>query len=461
VLVDGETYLIYPSGWYELERGCAAGTEAEEEVEEDGDSATGTGAKEEVKEEEEAEEKEAEEEAEEEWEEEWERDDDDDPIPAPWWEKVDEEVVVDHDLQLEIDHRLEVVDRVSSLKRQKSELERDGRYYRSHVVLQKIRREVDALLAKESISFKKWEKSKEKAREKQGRNKMRSWADQTEEENQEEDERTKRLKPWTMDDVEEARKRRAVPTHKVDLEESDAEESDAEESNAGAAGTVSASSCGAVPQALCTVEQWHRHLLQHGMETGLARRCAGVFFKAKWTPDYFTEMKQVEDDCWRLKLDTDKVFKALTDSPTFTSTSECWDYRGLHSTTPEGAIGIIQDRQVRGTRMGDLRGVYCVATVNPKTTGDMITLFRGARKHGHNLAKVIYEISCCTRDNHKPLSSGGVEKETKELVHNKVVHMKTTTTSRWVIDERWAQLIAIWLEPTAFQDADGIQSFTL
>ena len=141
---------------------------------------------------------------------------------------------------------------------------------------------------------------------------------------------------------------------------------------------------------------------------------------------------------------------------------ETWEHRGLHGSTDSGARSILRDRRVRGSRLdarGERGGVYCGAVMNPKEPDEVYELFCGMKGHGRNLAKALFEVQVVCKKKHKGMKNGGADAEAKAILEEgfQVAHMKRRDVSKWVIDEEWAQLVALWVQPDALEAAPARQ----
>jgi hypothetical protein len=93
----------------------------------------------------------------------------------------------------------------------------------------------------------------------------------------------------------------------------------------------------------------------------------------------------------------------------------------------------------------------------------MYTLFVKMKEHGHNLAHILFEVACFTKQNHEGLTCGGVDAEAEAIVAKGCVatHFKSANANRWCIHQDWAQLVAIWLQPQALEGWGAAAQFRL
>jgi hypothetical protein len=127
---------------------------------------------------------------------------------------------------------------------------------------------------------------------------------------------------------------------------------------------------------------------------------------------------------------------------------------GVHTTSPQGAIGILWSGRLAGSETLDWRGVWCQATPHASATdvGCVWDLVSSARKQARNTSKVIFVFEGFV--GWESLANGGHDQEAEVIARRLACHQRQGR--RWAFPHDATTVVQVAVEDAAFESADAL-----
>ena len=121
-----------------------------------------------------------------------------------------------------------------------------------------------------------------------------------------------------------------------------------------------------------------------------------------------------------------------------------WPIVGVHGTTVDGAIGILESRRLKNGYWGIL---FFFGMADAMHAGVVTELWQKARRTPKNQSGLMFELVIWRK--HGMLRSGGHEDEQKVCsAHGVCKYNGGGDRKRWTAHEKSVTVTAMWLEPT-------------
>ena len=185
------------------------------------------------------------------------------------------------------------------------------------------------------------------------------------------------------------------------------------------------------------------------------------FSRAQFTRNMVRRVTAVQSTayactCYRVEIAPEFVKQGKFDT--------CFNSRavlGMHCTTPEGAIGILRDRELKGST--DLRMIYFKGYLDGSTVEHAAEIFEKTKDAPKNLADVVFELETrgiLTTSHNSDYAAFSEERgvagtywdEHVCMKLRQISHFRAGKENRWSAHPDMITLRAFWVAPNALAD---------